>query len=91
MKGVARVAFLAYRAEIQAELEAGWPIKAVYERRAEKLGMSYQQFHRYVTAIIRCGQPAAPYIAPPFRLFRGVVLEFTASRWLSGIGWSLVV
>jgi hypothetical protein len=70
MKGVARVAFLAHRAEIEAELEAGWPIKAVYEKRADKLGMSYQQFHRYVTAIIR-GQsptrsepPATPTPAP---------------------------
>ncbi|MBV8094549.1 MAG: hypothetical protein JO110_15255 [Acetobacteraceae bacterium] len=67
MKGVARVAFLAHRDEIQVELDAGWPIKAVYERRAEKLGMSYQQFHRYVTAIIRGGQPAAPHIALPAR------------------------
>ena len=67
MKGVARVAFLAHRTEIQVELDAGWPIKAVYDRRAEKLGMSYQQFHRYVTAIIRGGQPAAPHIAPPAR------------------------
>lgn len=58
MKGVGRVAFLAHRAEIEAELEAGWPIKAVYEKRADKLGISYQQFARYVDSIIRGGTKA---------------------------------
>ncbi len=46
MKGVGRVAFVAHLAEITAELDAGWPIKAVYENRKERLGMSYAQFTR---------------------------------------------
>ena len=60
MKGTARVAFLAHRAEIEAELEAGWPMKAVYQKRSEKLGMSYQQFARYVNSVIRAAQQSAP-------------------------------
>jgi len=61
MKGMARVTFIAHRAEIEAELDAGWPIKAIYQRRANKLGMSYQQFARYVGSIIRGDRhPGAP-------------------------------
>lgn len=59
MKGVGRVAFLAHRIEIAAELEAGWPIKAIYQRRADKLGMSYQQFARYVDAFMRAEKRSA--------------------------------
>ncbi len=66
MKGTARVAFIAHRAAIEAELDAGWPIKAVYQRRADKLGMSYQQFARYVGSIIREGRRSAlPAIPAP--------------------------
>lgn len=46
MKGVGRVAFIAHLAEITAELDAGWPIKAVYKNRKDRLGMSYTQFTR---------------------------------------------
>lgn len=59
MKGTARVAFLAHRAEVEAELEAGWPIKAIYQKRVEALGMSYAQFARYVDSIIRGGRQSA--------------------------------
>jgi hypothetical protein len=38
MKGVGRVAFIAHIADITAELDAGWPIKAAYENRKERLG-----------------------------------------------------
>ena len=61
MKGVGRVAFIAHLAEITAELDAGWPIKAVYQNRKERLGMSYAQFTRYVDQIVRRGRrPQAP-------------------------------
>lgn len=63
MKGVGRVAFVAHLAEITADLEAGWPIKAVYQKRAVKLGMSYAQFARYVDQIVRRGNRRRP---PPF-------------------------
>ena len=46
MKGTGRVAFMAQRAAITAELEAGWPLKAIYESRRERLGISYAQFTR---------------------------------------------
>jgi hypothetical protein len=66
MKGVGRVAFIAHLAEITAELDAGWPIKAVYEKRKERLGMSYAQFTRYVDQIVRHGRRALipPHPAP---------------------------
>src|SRR5215831_2027053 len=63
MKGVGRVAFIAHLAEITAELDAGWPIKAVYENRKERLGMSYAQFTRYVDQIVRHGRRTQ--VAPP--------------------------
>lgn len=53
MKGIGRVAFIAHLAEITAELDAGWPLKAVYENRRGCLGISYVQFSRYVDRIIR--------------------------------------
>jgi hypothetical protein len=56
MKGVGRVAFIAHLAEITEELDAGWPIKAVYENLEERLGMSYAQFTRYVDQIVRRGR-----------------------------------
>jgi hypothetical protein len=72
MKGVGRVAFIAHLAEITAELDAGWPIKAVYENRKERLGMSYAQFTRYVDQIVRHGRrtqvpPHAPSQQPSVR------------------------
>jgi hypothetical protein len=63
MKGVGRVAFIAHLVEITAELDAGWPIKAVYENRKERLGMSYAQFTRYVDQIVRHGRRTQ--VAPP--------------------------
>jgi Family of unknown function (DUF5338) len=55
MKGVGRVAFMAQLADITADLEAGWPMKAVYQKCADKLGISYAQFARYVDQIVRRG------------------------------------
>jgi hypothetical protein len=53
MKGMGRVAFIAARDEIAAELAAGWPVKAIYQRRAAQLGIGYPQFTRYVAKLIR--------------------------------------
>lgn len=52
-KGVGRVTFMAHLAEITAELDAGRPLKAVYENRQDRLGISYRQFTRYVGLFIR--------------------------------------
>jgi hypothetical protein len=71
VKGLGRVAFIANLQEITAELEAGWPIKAVYDKRVARLGMSYAQFARYVDQIIRRNRRAAsvagagPSVPPP--------------------------
>lgn len=60
MKGMGRVTFIAHRDKIAAELAAGWPMKAVHEKLADKLGISYPQFARYVYALVRPpGQSAA--------------------------------
>src|ERR1700728_4837320 len=55
MKGIGRVAFMAQLADITADLDAGWPVKAVYQKWAGNLGMSYVQFTRYVDRIVRQG------------------------------------
>jgi hypothetical protein len=52
MKGMARVSFLAQAGTIRGELEQGWPLKAIHQRHADKLGMSYAQFCRYVSAYL---------------------------------------
>jgi hypothetical protein len=53
MKGMGRVVFIAHLDAIKAEIDAGWPIKAVFQKRADKLAMSYAQFARYVAKIVR--------------------------------------
>lgn len=58
MKGFGRVAFIAHLAEITAELDAGWPIKAIYDNRKQRLGVSYVQFTRYVDQFIRRSRQA---------------------------------
>jgi hypothetical protein len=60
VKGIGRVAFIANLDEITAELDAGWPIKAVYDKRADRLGLSYVQFTRYVDQIVRRNRRARP-------------------------------
>jgi hypothetical protein len=68
MKGMGRVAFLAQLDPIKAELDAGWPIKAVFQKRTDKLAMSYAQFARYVDKLIRSNQSrrfAADAPSPP--------------------------
>ena len=60
MKGSGRIAFLAQKNEIASELQAGWPVKASYLARADKLGISYQQFTRYVDTFIPADQRFMP-------------------------------
>jgi Family of unknown function (DUF5338) len=74
IKGIGRVAFISHLAEITADLDAGWPVKAVYQKQAGNLGISYVQFTRYVGRIVRQGDhsrapargptPSAPPPAP---------------------------
>jgi hypothetical protein len=52
-KGEGRVAFLANLESIRQEVEAGWPLQAVYDRHKDKLNIQYMQFHRYVTKYVK--------------------------------------
>lgn len=52
-RGAGRVAFLARRAEIQGLLDAGHPLRAIYEARKDQLGTGYPQFTRYVRRYMR--------------------------------------
>jgi hypothetical protein len=72
MKGMGRVVFLAHLDEIKAEIDAGWPIKAAFLKRADRLAMSYAQFARYVDTIIRGNAhgPSDP-LGPPARPGQG--------------------
>ena len=60
MKGMGRVVFLAHLDEIKAEIDAGWPIKAAFLKRADRLAMSYAQFARYIDTIIK-GNTRGPF------------------------------
>jgi Family of unknown function (DUF5338) len=48
MLRTARANFLALRVEVQRELDNGWTMQACYTTHAGALGMSYEQFRRYV-------------------------------------------
>lgn len=54
-----RIAFIACRDEIRAEIERGATMIAAYDMFAPRLGFSYVQFTRYVNADIR-GRPPKP-------------------------------
>jgi len=94
MKGVGRVAFIAHLAEITAELDAGWPIKAVYENRRDRLGMSYAQFTRYVDQLVRHGRrtqvpphpTSVPSQPPPVRPLPAQLRTMTASEGTNHAG-----
>jgi hypothetical protein len=48
VKGAGRVSFLAHKDHVRAEVEAGWPLKTIWQRLETSLdGMSYSQFCRY--------------------------------------------
>jgi len=51
-KGEGRVRFLANLDSIRNEVEAGWPLQAVYDRHKDRLNIQYMQFHRYVRKYI---------------------------------------
>jgi len=65
MKGIGRVTFIAHLAEITAELDAGCPLKVIYENRQGRLGISYRQFARYVDQLIRRGARGQAPSPPP--------------------------
>ena len=54
-----RIAFIACRDDIRAEIERGATMIAVYDMFAARLGFGYVQFTRYVNADIR-GKPPKP-------------------------------
>ena len=60
IRGQNLVPFLAHLEKIRAEHEAGWPVKAIYNRYASELDMSYIQFTRYVNRYIRKTQKPLP-------------------------------
>lgn len=53
--GLGRVAFKTYLMDIQQEIEAGYPLTHIYEKRKDKLGITYSQFAKYVGKYITGG------------------------------------
>jgi len=51
--GLGRVAFRAHLADIQREMDAGYTMALIYEKRKDSLGISYSQFARHVQRYIR--------------------------------------
>ncbi len=64
MRGQNLVPFLAHLEKVRPEIEAGWPIKAVYQRYEATLDMSYIQFTRYVNRYIKQNATAPKAKAP---------------------------
>jgi hypothetical protein len=52
-RGLARVAFLARREDFQRLLDAGYPLRVIYEEHKAQLGIGYPQFTRYVGRYLR--------------------------------------
>jgi hypothetical protein len=57
--GFGRVAFLTQRIEIQQEIEAGYTLTMIYEKRKESLGITYSQFARHVQRYISKKEPVS--------------------------------
>ena len=56
-KGEGRVAFLSNIESIRKEVDAGWPLAAVFDNHSDKLNIQYMQFCRYVDKFIRGKNP----------------------------------
>ena len=52
-RGAGRVAFLARLADFQRLLDAGHPMRAIYDDHREQLGIGYPQFTKYVGRYVR--------------------------------------
>jgi Family of unknown function (DUF5338) len=66
--GLGRVAFKAHLADIQREMDAGYTMALIYEKRKASLGISYSQFARHVQRYIRDVVPKrAPVIEEEFK------------------------
>lgn len=52
-RGAGRAAFLAHVDTFRELLDAGHPMRAIYDDHAERLGIGYPQFTRYVSKFIR--------------------------------------
>lgn len=61
--GLGRVAFKAYFVEIHQEIEAGYTLTHIYDKRKDKLGITYSQFARYVGKYITGGTITKPNAA----------------------------
>lgn len=46
--GYGRVAFKTYLVDIHQEIESGYPLTHIYNKRKETLGITYSQFAKYV-------------------------------------------
>ena len=51
-RGHGRIAFIAHREKFKAQLEAGYPMRAIYDENKVELGIGYPQFTRYVARFI---------------------------------------
>jgi hypothetical protein len=58
--GAGRMAFLARRKIIQAELDAGRSLASIHTEHREILGIGYVQFTRYVRHYLRDGSDVRP-------------------------------
>lgn len=69
--GTGRVAFLARKDKIEADLVAGWPVAEVYRRHQKDVPIGQSQFERYVQRFIVNGE-APPIVAKAQRAGRQI-------------------
>lgn len=80
--GLGRITFKAHFAEIQQEIEAGYPLTQVYEKRKDKLGIAYTQFTRYVSKYITGVTVNKPKGENSVQNEQGLTTEATPNKYI---------
>ncbi len=81
--GLGRITFKAHFAEIQQEIEAGYPLTQIYEKRKDKLGIAYTQFTRYVGKYIIGDAVNKPNTETPLSNEQSTKTEARPSKYIS--------
>ena len=80
--GLGRVAFKTYLMDIQQEIEAGYPLTHIYDKRKDKLGITYSQFAKYVGKYITGGVVNKPKNQPDFQREQSTKAEAMPKKYI---------
>ncbi len=81
--GLGRVAFKTYLVDIKQEIEAGYPLTHIYDKRKDKLGITYSQFAKYVGKYITGGAVNKPKTETPVQIGADTKTEAIPKKYIS--------